>query len=158
MLRKLMISGTVVAAGIALLQVSAFAQTGANARQIAAIEARQAAMKRIGGAMKILAGFAKGDVADKGKAVEAAKTVEASGRQFRKLLPKGTEAGVGKSKAKAEIWTDSRAFDQQMRALITAAAATRKAAATGDPAAVGAQLGALGDTCKSCHSKFQKKG
>jgi cytochrome c556 len=158
MLRKLTISAAALAASAAFLQVSAVAQTGAGDRQTAAIEARQAAMKRIGAAMKTLVGFSKGDVTDKGQAVEAAKTIEASGRQFGKLLPKGTEAGVGKSKAKPEIWTDSRTFDQQMKALISAAAATRKAAAKGDPAAVGAQLGPLCDTCKSCHGKFQKKG
>jgi cytochrome c556 len=138
-------------------QVSAVAQSGASDRQLAAIEGRQAAMKRVGAAMKTLVGFSKGDIADSRQALEAAKTMESSGKQFRKLLVQGTAVGVGKSKSKPEIWTDPRDFNQQMKAFLAATEAAQRAAAKGDRAALGAQLGPLGDSCKACHTKYQHR-
>jgi cytochrome c556 len=143
-------------AGAGIHQSSAAQSPGAN-RALAAVEQRQAAMKRIGASMKTLAGFAKGDVTDVAQMRKAAAAMHAGGRQMPKMWPVGTAVGTGKSKAKPEIWAQRGEFNQRIVAFQTAAAAMNRAAATGDKARVAAQLKPLGDSCKACHTPYQLK-
>jgi cytochrome c556 len=150
-----------IAAGLVLTLGAGAAQLSAQSTKldprIAAIELRQSHMKSAGASMKTLVGFAKGEVGDAAKAKQAAATLQAVGRHMPKMWPKGTAAGVGKSKAKPEIWTQRKQFAQRISEYNLAATAMSKAAATGDKALVGKQLGALGETCKSCHGSYQVK-
>lgn len=63
----------------------------------------------------------------------------------------------GKTRAKPEIWQDADAFSDKIAALKKATAAFFAAARSGGPAAAGAKLGAVGDSCKGCHKKFRAK-
>ena len=121
----------------------------------ALVDQRQARMKAVGGAMKTLTNFAKGE----GTAADAqrAAAVLAGARNMHLWWPQGTAKGVGDSKASPAIWTDKQRFGQRIAEFRQAAAAMNKAARTGDAAQVRAQLPALGASCKSCHTAFQLK-
>ncbi len=119
------------------------------------VDQRQARMKALGGSMKTLTGFTKGE----GTAADARKAgaVLAAARDMHRWWPQGTAKGAGDSKASAAIWTDKQRFAQRVAEYRQAAAAMDKAARSGDAAQVRAQLPALGASCKSCHTAFQLK-
>jgi cytochrome c556 len=121
----------------------------------AVVDQRQERMKAVGGAMKALTNFAKGEgtAAD----VRKAGAVLASARDMHLWWPQGTAKGVGDSKASPAIWSDKQRFAQRLAEFRQAAAAMDKAARSGDAAQVRAQLPALGASCKSCHTAFQLK-
>jgi cytochrome c556 len=128
-------------------------RTAAN--PAALVDQRQARMKALGGSMKTLTGFAKGE----GTAADARKAgaVLAGARDMHLWWPQGTAKGAGDSKASPAIWTDKQRFGQRLAEYRKAAAAMDKAARSGDAAQVRAQLPALGASCKSCHTGFQLK-
>ena len=70
-----------------------------------------------------------------------------------------TDKGTGweKTRAKPEIWSEKEKLGKAAMAFNKEANEMAKVAATGDAAAVGAQLGKLGDTCKGCHDDFKAK-
>ncbi len=154
---KLFTTGMALIAAMGAMQLDAAAQSGKPDPRIAAIEQRQAGMKRIGGSMKTLVGFSKGDIEDPAQARQAAGTMHQLARQLPRWWPAGTAAGVGKSKAKPEIWQQRNQFNQRATAFRAAAAAMERAAATGDKAKVGEQVRTLGGTCKGCHDLYQVK-
>ncbi|MDP8912593.1 MAG: cytochrome c [Pseudomonadota bacterium] len=121
----------------------------------ALVDQRQARMKALGGSMKTLTGFAKGErtAADARKAA----AVLSAARDMHRWWPQGTAKGAGDSKASPAIWTDKQRFAQRVAEYRQAAAAMDKAARSGDAAQVRAQLPALGASCKSCHTAFQLK-
>ena len=153
--KMLIAAGLVLTLGAGAAQLSA--QTAKPDARTRAIDLRQSHMKSAGASMKVLVGFAKGDIDDIAKARQAAATLRAVGRQMPKMWLKGTAAGVGKSKAKPEIWTQRTQFAQRISAYNAAAAAMSKAVASGDKALIGKQLGPLGESCKSCHGSYQVK-
>tara|TARA_R110002110_G_scaffold66978_1_gene182950 strand:- start:37523 stop:38002 length:480 start_codon:yes stop_codon:yes gene_type:complete len=63
----------------------------------------------------------------------------------------------GTTRAKPEIWDNMDDFKSKMDDMTAATAAMQTAVASGDKAAVGKQLGALGDTCKACHDEYKSK-
>jgi cytochrome c556 len=121
----------------------------------ALVDQRQARMKAVGGAMKTLTNFAKGE----GTAADARKAgaVLAAAGDMHRWWPQGTAKGVGDSKASPAIWTERQRFGQRLAEFRQASAAMNKAARSGDAAQVRAQLPALGASCKSCHTAFQLK-
>lgn len=157
MSRKLFVAGLAMVVGLGAVQFDAAAQSGKVDPRIAAIDQRQAGMKQIGGAMKTLVGFSKGEIDDSARARAAGATMLQLSRRMPGWWRPGTEVGVSDSKAKPEIWTQRRQFNQRLAAFRTAAAAMNRAAATGDKAKVGAQIGVLGPTCKGCHQDYQVK-
>jgi cytochrome c556 len=114
-------------------------------------------MKRIGASMKTLVGFSKGDIEDPAQARAAAAAMNGLARQLPGWWRPGTAVGVGKSKAKPEIWQQRRQFNERIAAFRAAAAAMNRAAATGDKAKVGEQIKPLGGSCKGCHDLYQVK-
>lgn len=75
------------------------------------------------------------------------------------LYPAGTETGKGwrETSVKPELFTESAKVGEIARRFTAESAELAKVAATGDAAAVKAQFGKLGQTCKSCHDDFRKK-
>lgn len=148
--------GTVALAGmIAAGAVSVGYAQRPPANPAALIDQRQARMKALGGSMKTLTGFAKGE----GTAADARKAtaVLVAAGDMHRWWPPGTAKGVGDSKASPAIWTDKQRFLQRVAEYRQASAAMDKAARSGDAARVRAQLPALGASCKSCHTGFQLK-
>ncbi len=66
----------------------------------------------------------------------------------------GPKPGV-KTRAKAEIWSKPSEFAAAQKLFADAAAKLNKAATAGDIAAVKAQFGDVGKTCKNCHDNFR---
>ena len=75
------------------------------------------------------------------------------------LYPAGTETGKGwrETTVKPELFTEGAKVGEVAKRFSTEANELAKVAATGDAAAVKAQFGKLGQTCKSCHDDFRKK-
>lgn len=91
------------------------------------------------------------------KAANAIQAIANSG--MGALYLPGTDKGKGweESRAKPEIWTEKEKLGKAAMAFNKEANEMAKVAATGDAAAVGAQLGKLGGTCKGCHDDFKVK-
>ena len=91
------------------------------------------------------------------KAANAIQAIATSGMSA--LYPPGTDKGKGweETRAKSNIWTDKEKLGKIAMDFNKEANELAKVAANGDAAAVGAQLGKLGGTCKACHDDFRKK-
>lgn len=91
------------------------------------------------------------------KAANAIQAIANSG--MGALYLPGTDKGKGweQTKAKPEIWSDKEKLGKVAMDFNKEANEMAKVAATGDQAAVKAQLGKLGGTCKACHDDFRVK-
>ena len=73
-------------------------------------------------------------------------------------FPAGSEKGDHeKTRAKADIWTDSAKFKQAHDKFAQETAKLVQVAKGGDMKAIKAQIGAVGKTCKACHDDFKEK-
>ncbi|WP_293450269.1 cytochrome c [Phenylobacterium sp.] len=61
------------------------------------------------------------------------------------------------SEAKADIWTDAAGFTAAASALQVQVSKLNQAAASGDIAAVKAQVRPTGGACKGCHDKYRQE-
>jgi cytochrome c556 len=113
-----------------------------------AVSNRQAAMKAIGGASGALRG---GDPA----AIRAAgKTIGDNLATFGANLPAGSGPESGqKTRAKAEIWSDSAGFKAAVSQAVAAADGLAKVG--DDPAAITAAGQAMQQACGGCHAKYR---
>jgi cytochrome c556 len=129
--------------------VAAFAQDAfvPPATPEEAVALRQALMKEDGGLLRG-AGALTGP-----EAVAAMQTLLENYTHIPDLFPEGSI--VGESKALPAIWENWDAFVAIVETGKTAAAAGLAAAETGDAAAYGAALQALGGTCGACHQQFR---
>ncbi len=120
-----------------------------------AVTDRQAAMKKVGDAMKALAAMAKGEADFDAAAVKSnADTMAAQFDVAKGLFPPGSETGEKESRAKPEIWQDKDGFLKLMDDSIGLA---KTVAAVTEEAGLRPALGALGnESCKACHEKFRK--
>lgn len=91
------------------------------------------------------------------KAANAIQAIANSG--MGALYLPGTDKGKGweETRAKSNIWTEQEKLGTAAMAFNKEANEMAKVAQTGDAAAVGAQLGKLGGTCKGCHDDFKAK-
>lgn len=124
------------------------------------IEKRKALMKKNGGYMKQIGGFVK---AGKGSAADVAlagQGISASAKAMSGLFPKGTSTadGVGKTRAKPEIWMQRAKFDAATTNLAALADKLTAAAGTGNKKAIAVAMGNLGKKgCGGCHGAFRAK-
>ena len=119
--------------------------------QAEVIEKRQDAMKgNSANAKAIKAAVESKDYAT----VEAkAKDIMGTADKIPSLFPKGST--TGKTKAKPEIWEKPDDFAKSAKNLSKAASELAAAAKSGDDAAVGTKVKALGDACGACHKQFR---
>lgn len=97
---------------------------------------------------------------NKDEVVKAANAIQAIANSgMGALYLPGTDKGKGweESRAKPEIWTDKEKMGKVATEFVKEANEMAKVAAGGDAAAVKAQLGKLGGTCKGCHDDFKAK-
>lgn len=112
---------------------------------------RHMAMEQVNDAAQPLFAIAKKEAPfDAAVASKNASTILEKLKQAQGLFPAGS--GGGKSRAKAEIWSDPAGFDKAMK---DGQAAAAKLAAAKDEAAFAAAIGALGTSCKGCHEKYR---
>ena len=113
--------------------------------------ARQKMMGENGAAMKVLGGMASGDVTFDAVAAAAALKSLVDDAAAIPVAFKNQGAADPKSAAKPEIWTNWDDFLQNAAALGTAAAAVDATSLDG----LKAGLGAVGGTCKECHTEYK---
>ncbi|MFN3515061.1 MAG: c-type cytochrome [Phenylobacterium sp.] len=136
----------VTAGGVAL------AQTAAQN----AVAARQAGFKTMGAAFKAVNDELKKGQPDMKVVAAQSRTVNVQAHALPGWFAKGSGAESGaKTKAKAEIWTDSDTFAAAARALQTETAKLQSLAAGGDAGAVRDQVRAVGAACGNCHKPFR---
>ncbi len=107
-------------------------------------------MKSFGGSAKTLGGMAGGGTAYDAAAAEAAKAALIAGAA--EIAAKWAVAGNDpEAESKPEIWTNWDDFMAKSKALGDAAAALDVSSVDG----IKAGMGAIGGTCKDCHSTYR---
>ncbi len=96
---------------------------------------------------------------NKDQVVAAANLIAATANSgMGALYGPGTEkdAGSQKTRVKAEFFQQPDEVKKLAVAFIKEANELQKVATTGDAAAIKAQFGKTGESCKACHDKFRK--
>lgn len=149
------IRAVAAAAAVALTVLAPAAASAMEAE--AAVKYRQEIMKAIGGHLTPVVMVLKGEVpyaeqmpANAALLAETAKLA---------LLPfEQNTAGSGiKTTAKDEIWSEWEKFSGGMKKMEETTAQLAAAAESGDKAAIGEAIQAVGQTCKGCHDNFRTK-
>jgi cytochrome c556 len=136
---------------LAVLSLAIGAAALAAAQAADHLQARHDAMEQVGDAMKTLGAMARGQAPFDAAAVRSSATTIAEKLAVAEShFPPGSD--TGKTRAKAEIWTNRADFDRIMGEAKKAATAL---AAVSDEAAYKPALGALGQSCKSCHDMYR---
>jgi cytochrome c556 len=139
-----------LAGGIAIAQ----AQTGAAG----AIDTRQQAMKANGGAMRALTPIVRGEQPwNQQTAVQAATTLNNTGKAIPSVFPQGSGPEAGKTDALPAIWQNWSDFQTKAKALETESAKLLQLAQSGDEAGFKAQFPAVGRACGGCHETYRVK-
>ena len=149
---------------IAIAVLSASLVSGAAFAQVKpedAIKFRQAGYSFMSWNMGKLKGMLVDNPAsfNKDQAVAAANAIQAIANSgMGALYVPGSDKGVGykETRVKPELFTDRDGVGKVAVAFNKEANELAKVAATGDAAALKAQFGKVGETCKGCHDKFRK--
>jgi cytochrome c556 len=147
-----------IAAAVAML-VTIFGSGFVYAQDAAAVDKRQATMKRMGGDLKAIREYGTGQ-GDQDKAVAAAKDVDATQKSLVDLFPKGTgsDAFPGKSYANPKIWTDWDKFVDDNKIVQDKAGALLAKMQAGDKDVAASGASDLWDNgCQVCHKSFREK-
>ena len=94
---------------------------------------------------------------NKEQVIQAANTIQTLAHaNISSLFVPGTAKGKGwkNTEVKPEFFTDKEGAAKAWATFSTEADGLAKVAATGDAAAVKAQFGKVGQSCKGCHDKF----
>ena len=151
----LLIAGAMLAAGYLATRYSPPAW--ADDLQ-AAVDARRALMKEMGGEMKAIADALDAKSTDTAGMQKHAEVIAADAAKIPGLFPAGSSADdlPGKTHAKSEIWKDFDAFKAIAATLATNAGKLADAAKSGDVTAVTAELDMTAhDGCGACHKQFR---
>lgn len=128
----------------------------ADASDVAEVmRARQSHYKEMGKAMKGISGELKSSAPDMAAIQRHAALMAGYGPQLLTWFPEGSGAEAGRTRAKAEVWSDAATFRQAAERFEQAAARFHQAAQGGDIAAVRAAQEELGASCKNCHDRFR---
>jgi len=118
-------------------------------------DSREAAMKKIGGAMGGLAAIAKGEKDYDAEVVKASlTTIKESITVFPTYFPDGSQSDD--KAASPKIWENKADFEAHAKKLADDADALL-AQLPADKAAVGAAMGTLGKDCGACHQTYRLK-
>lgn len=121
----------------------------------AVIKARQASFEAVGDAFKAIRGQMEG-TPDMAVISENATIINQNAQSVASLFPAGTSVDDGfETEALATIWEKPEEFEAARLALMDASGEMIGLATDGDVAAVGAQVGAIGKSCKGCHDEFR---
>ncbi len=155
MMPKFAAAALAVLIGSIAVQIAAAPPAARPDPRLAAVAHRQGEMKKMGGALKAIAGFAQGASDDQVQLRLSAQTIQTVASGLDRLFPAGTGVGTGTSRAKPLIWTERDAFRRRIAGLRAASATLVQAASTGDRAQVRPAFRATGAACKACHDFFQ---
>lgn len=123
----------------------------------AEIAERQDNFEGIGDSFKTIREELETEAPDMAAISVAAGDINARLQRVSGLFPEGSSMEAGyDTEALATIWEDPDGFAEATQSAIAASEEMMAAAASGDPAAVGEQVGNLGlNGCKACHDKFR---
>ena len=142
-----------IAAATLLVSSASFAKAGEDD-----ITYRQSLMKAVGGHFKAISMIAKGQAGDMKNLTVHTDSLAGLAKATMSAFPDKSGPMDGKTSAKAEIWEKPDEFKKVMMAFVAETEKLAAAAKTGDKAAIGAQIGAVGkNTCKACHDGFKEK-
>lgn len=120
---------------------------------------RQSVMQTLGWSMGRIKANIEGNY-NKDQVIQAANTIQAIANSGSGVLfQPGTDTGKGwhATNVKPEIFTNREKLKEVGTAYNREANEMAKVAAGGDAAAVKAQFGNLGKSCKGCHDEFRKE-
>ena len=144
----------IVAALVGCTLTSTAALAAVDAAKI--YEARHTKFHAIANAFKAIMETSKSEKPDTALVASQAKIIEGLAHKIPTWFPAGTGAESGvKTRAKAEIWTDSAGFAAAAKNLETQSIALQSVATKGDIAALQAQVKATGGACGACHTKYR---
>lgn len=138
-----------------VLAVAAPSLAGAATLPEDAIKYRRAVMNAMASHIAAISMIFAGKVEHQQHLAAHAEALAASGGTLDKLFPAGS--GTGKTEALPAIWQEPEKFRQALEAGRSSTAQLRDAVASGDKAAIGRGLKAVGDGCKGCHDKYRKE-
>jgi cytochrome c556 len=150
--RALLAGVVVLIVAPSLLASSAGAQ-GAPSEQ-AVIEYRQLLMSSVGYNMGAIGGILKNQLALPGHVANHAQQMADAAKLVAPAFKQKVTAG--KTDARPEIWQDWVKFEKAIGGYEKAASDLARIAQGSDPAATGAAVKALGDSCTGCHDSFRK--
>nr|WP_298929028.1 cytochrome c [uncultured Erythrobacter sp.] len=128
----------------------------ANSEEPAIIDERQANFEGLGDAFKLIRSELETDNPDLAAIGAAATDMNERAQKISGFFPAGTSVDDGfDTEALAAIWDDKAGFDAAAQKLADTTAEMATIAASGDAAAVGEQVKAVGGSCKGCHDKFR---
>jgi cytochrome c556 len=143
---------------LAVAAATVLAVTPALAQEIPqAVKARQGQFNILALNLGVLGGMARGTVEFDQEAAQAAadSLVAVSMVKQHGMWPEGTSAAdMDGTRAKAEIWSDMADFETKWAAVGEAATAMQAAIGEGQ-AAIGPNMGPLGNACKDCHDSYR---
>ncbi|MBU1366111.1 MAG: cytochrome c [Gammaproteobacteria bacterium] len=145
---------------LALLTVTLAGTAAAQVKVEDAIKFRQSGYGFMAWNMGRIKMNVEGGQYNKEEVIKAANAIQAIANSgMGALYVPGSDKGKGwdETRAKPAIFTDKENVGKVAMAFNKEANEMAKVAATGDAAAVGAQLGKLGGTCKGCHDDYKAK-
>lgn len=120
----------------------------------AQIEYRQTVMGGIGSNIGAISGILKNRLTLPGHVENHARQIAESAKLIGGAFKNNISEGA--TDAKIKIWSDWSGFEEAIAGLESAANALATAAASGDDAAVGPAVKALGKSCGGCHKAYRK--
>ena len=120
-----------------------------------AIKYRQSVMKSVGGHTGAIYQIVKNNNPNKSHLQAHARSLSDLTGMISAAFQRQTSGG--KTRAKAEIWSDAAGFESATRDAEAAARAFSAAAGSGNQAEVEDKLDVLLDTCKGCHREYREK-
>jgi len=121
----------------------------------AIMKARHDHYEEMGRAMKGINTELKGSSPDVAAIQRHSALIAGYGPQILGWFPEGSGPEAGRTRAKAEIWSDAATFRGAAERMQRASGEFNRAAQSGDLAAVRAALPELTQSCKNCHDRFR---
>ena len=117
------------------------------------IKYRISVMKASGSHMSAAARIVRGKVDYQDQLKLHADSIHGISSTIGTLFPEDSD--FGDTRAKEEVWSKAKEFEQEVKNNQQAAADFSKTVAAGDKAAFAASFKKLSDSCKSCHEEFR---
>jgi cytochrome c556 len=121
----------------------------------AIMKARHDHYEEMGRAMKGINTELKGRSPDVAAIQRHAALIAGYGPQILTWFPEGSGPEAGRTRAKAEIWSDAATFRRAAERMQRVSAEFSRTAQSGDLAAIRAAVPELGNSCKNCHDRFR---
>lgn len=122
---------------------------------LAVTKEREEHMEAFGDATKKIGNELKTSAPDVAAIQQSAAKIADLAPKLQSWFAPGTAEGVGKSRAKAEIWQKAEDFTLKSQDFDKAAQEFKVAADRGDLTEIKASFEALGKSCKACHDLYR---